>query len=36
MNDAIRQRGFAVVNVSDDGEIADIFHEQQKGHVAVP
>jgi hypothetical protein len=26
MNDAVSQRGFAVINMGDDGKVADVFH----------
>jgi hypothetical protein len=33
MDDAVRQRGFAVVDVGDDGKITDMLHEAQNINV---
>jgi hypothetical protein len=35
LNNAIGQRGLAVINVRNDGEISNVFH-QQKGDLQVP
>ena len=36
LNKAIRQRGFAVINVGDDGEIADVLHTEKRKRPPGP
>jgi hypothetical protein len=31
MDDPVRQRGFAVVDMGDNGKIADVLHRDQEG-----